>query len=488
MPKLLLGWKKGSVFLVTAAVTLFGSTLYAQDDQSISTLRQMGKAFSSIAGKASPAVVGIKAEKISVQGNMPYWFFDDPFFKHFFGQPGMPQPRQQQPQQRKIVQPVQGSGFIISDDGYILTNNHLVGEAQNVKVQLNDDREFEAKIIGADPESDVAVIKIEQKNLPFLELADSDTLEVGEWVLAIGSPFGLSHTVTAGIVSAKGRSGVGITTYEDFIQTDAPINPGNSGGPLLNLDAKVVGINTAIISRSGGNMGIGLAIPVNMAKNIYKQLSKDGKVVRGYLGISLQDVSPDLAENFELNDSNGVIVTEVMKDSAAEKAGIKTEDIITELDGKTIEDRAELMNRVALLMPGTEVELTVLRDGKKKTLKATLGERPAQAEVQAKEEQPPTTVEDIGLKVENLTDEMAERFGYQGMQGVFIAEVKQGSVADNQGMQPGMLILKVNRKEVKNIQDFYQEIKGVERGQTAVFLITDGRSRGFVTLRVPEKE
>ena len=269
-----------AVFLIL--VLICSMTVGANaDDQSVASLRTIGKAFSYIAQKTSPAVVGIQADKVYTQqlNDSPYWFFDDPhfnddFFEHFFGQPRQ---RNSQPRQRKMIQTVQGSGFIISVDGYILTNNHLVGETENVRVKLTNDKEYEAKVIGTDPETDVALIKIDAENLSYLELADSDRIEVGEWVIAIGSPFGLSHTVTSGIISAKGRSKVGITTYENFIQTDAAINPGNSGGPLLNLDGEVIGINTAIISRSGGNMGIGLAIPINMAKSISKQLKDSGK-------------------------------------------------------------------------------------------------------------------------------------------------------------------------------------------------------------------
>ncbi|MFA7485780.1 MAG: DegQ family serine endoprotease, partial [Phycisphaerae bacterium] len=414
------------------------------------------------------------------------WFFEDPFFndeifRRFFGQPF--QQRRQQPQQRRIVQPVQGSGFLISADGYIMTNNHLVGDTQNVRVQLSDNREFEAKVIGTDPESDVAVVKIDQTNLPYLELADSDALEVGEWILAIGNPFGLRHTVTAGIVSAKGRSGIGISTYEDFIQTDAAINPGNSGGPLLNLDGKVVGMSTAIISRTRENLGIGLAIPINMAKNIYDQLVKDGKVVRGYLGIHLQDLTPDLAENFGLKESKGVIVNEVIPGSPAEEAGLEFGDIVVEFNGRKIEDRADLMNRVAVLAPETEVKLLINREGKEQTITAKLGERPKRTDT---EEQTSTTLEDLGLEVKDLDDEMAARLGYEGMKGVLIVSVQQGSVASRQGIESGMLILQVNRKDVSNTRDFHRELREVKKGQTVVLLVTDGRIRRFVALRVPE--
>lgn len=472
------------------------SPVYSQDQQSISTLRQIGNAFTTIAEKTSPAVVGIKADKVYTQrsADMPYWFFEDPFFnddffERFFGRPNPRQnPQQrQQPKERKVIQPVQGSGFLISDDGYILTNNHLVGDSENVRVQLSNDKEVKAKVIGSDPESDVALIKVDEKNLPYLELADSDALQVGEWVIAIGSPFGLSHTVTAGIVSAKGRSDVGITTYEDFIQTDAAINPGNSGGPLLNLDGKAVGINTAIISRSGGNMGIGLAIPINMAKSIYEQLMSEGKVVRGYLGISLQDLTPELAENFGLKESNGAIVTSVVDDSPAAKAGVKFEDIIVEFQGKPITDSRDLMKRVALLTPGTKVELAVVRDEERKTIEVELGERPKPGEMQGTDEAP-ATVYDLGFEVQNLTPDIAERLGVESTRGIVVTDVRRGSPADLSGIEAGLVITRVGKVDVANTQEFYSEIKKVKKGETVVLLVTDGQQRRFVTLEVPEPE
>ena len=480
----------GNLVIVTVFVLfVLGACLYAQDQGSITALRQMGKAFTSIAEKTSPAVVGIKADKVYTQqqSDMPYWFFEDPFFNDDFFERFFGRPRQgpQRPQERKVVQPVQGSGFIISDDGYILTNNHLVGDAENVRVQLSDDKEFKAKVIGADPDSDVALVKIEQKGLPHLELADSNALEVGEWVVAIGSPFGLSHTVTAGIVSAKSRSGVGITTYEDFIQTDAAINPGNSGGPLLDLDGKVVGINTAIISRTGGNMGIGLAIPINMAKTVYKQLIAEGKVVRGYLGLSMQDLTPELAENFGVKESKGVVVTKVFEGSPAEKAGIKFEDVIIEFEGKGVEDSKDLMNQVAALSPGTNVNLVVIREGKKETVTVELGERPKVDEMTT--DQTPATIYDLGFDVKDLSDELADRLGYEGIEGVVVVEVRRGSAAYQKGIEPGMVIMKVGRVNVTDTKEFYGEIRKLKKGDTVVLLVTDGQQRRFVTLEVPEE-
>ncbi|MHC4152904.1 MAG: trypsin-like peptidase domain-containing protein [Planctomycetota bacterium] len=301
-----------SVFICT----VLGTAGFGEDADSIKALRNMGKAFAQIAEKTSPAVVGIKAEQVfERQGSSRYDtpfgdpFFDDDFFERFFGMPS-PRRRESEPEKREYRRPVQGSGFIISSDGYVLTNNHIVRNTEEVQVILEDGRELKADIIGTDPDSDVALIKVEEDDLPYLSLADSDALEVGEWVLAIGNPFGLSHTVTAGIVSAKGRSGIGLAAYEDFIQTDAAINPGNSGGPLINLDGEVVGMSTAIVGATG-NIGIGLAIPINMAKSVRQQLVDTGTVTRGFLGIMGEDITPEKAEMFSLDEAEGVAITQV---------------------------------------------------------------------------------------------------------------------------------------------------------------------------------
>jgi serine protease Do len=303
--------------------------------------------------------------------NNPFDLFNDEFFRRFFG-PRLPE----RGQPRKYRQTGQGSGFIVSKDGYILTNHHVVGDADRITVTLSDGREFTAKTVGTDPKSDVAVIKIEADNLPILPLGDSDALEVGEWVMAVGNPFGLSHTITVGVVSAKGRSTVGITDYEDFIQTDAAINPGNSGGPLINLTGEVVGIITAIFSRSGGYMGIGFAIPVNMAKAIQKQLVETGKVIRGSLGVNVQNLSKELAESFGLDSTDGVLIAGVTKDSPADKAGLRRGDVIVEFNGRNIENVGQFRNLVALTIPGTKIKLVLIRGGKRSDLAVKLGRIP----------------------------------------------------------------------------------------------------------------
>lgn len=484
-----------SIYVCMSLLFVFVLPAFSQDTDSIATLRQMGKAFASIAEKASPAVVGIVAEQKVSQGysrqfespfDEPFFFdpFNDDFFDYFFHRRGTPRRRSPQQVPRPVAQ--QGSGFIISADGYILTNNHLVGEAETVKVKLLDNRELEAKLIGTDPDSDVAVVKIDAKDLSFLELADSDRLEVGEWVIAIGNPFGLSHTVTAGIVSAKGRSGVGITAYEDFIQTDAAINPGNSGGPLLNLDGKVIGINTAIISQVRGNMGIGLAIPVNMAKGIYKQLIKGGKVERGSLGIWMEELTPELAKALDLDEqTKGVAITDVIKDTAADKAGLKRNDVIVEFEGKPVEKANELRNQVAQLKPGTKVELVVLRDGQKKTITAELGKK-AKEGVAGSAEQP-GTLEGLGITVQNLTDDLAERLGYEGLSGVVVTEVEQGSLAELAGITTGTLIMEVDREPVKNVKQFNEAVEKATKEGQILLLVNTGRYSRYIILKLSKK-
>jgi len=446
---------------------------FSADPDSIAALRQMGKAYSSIAEKASPAVVGLKAERTITQERQSYREspFGDDFFDFFFG----PQsPRQRSPQ-RRYREPVTalGSGFIISPDGYMLTNNHMVEGAETVNVELADGRKFVAEITGTDPDSDIAVIKIDADNLPYLELADSDALEVGEWVLAIGNPLGFSHTVTAGIVSAKGRS-VGLATIENFIQTDAAINRGNSGGPLLNLEGKVVGMNTAIYGATG-NIGIGFAIPVNMAKHAYKQLREGGSVERGFLGIGFEQLSPGVAASLGLEeDTKGVIISSVVEDSAAEKAGLKPYDIIIEFEDLPVEKSNEFLNRVAMLRPGTTVDLVVLRDGESKKFTIKLGKRPSNAEIRGNLSA--ETVQDLGFSVTNLTEELAERLGYEGESGVLVKEVVPGSQAEQAGILPGVLIKEVDRQQVHNTKEFNEEIRIARKKGRALLLIRRGNS------------
>ncbi|MBA7698737.1 Periplasmic serine endoprotease DegP [subsurface metagenome] len=463
---------------------------FAEDENSVTTLRQIGKAFASIAEKTSPAVVGLEAQRPVTREYSPFRDspfgeqfdpFEDDIFDFFFRRRS---PRQRSPQRRyRELRPVQGSGFIISSDGYILTNNHMVEGAEKIEVELADGRKFTAEVIGADRDSDVAVVKIDARSLPCLELGDSEALEVGEWVLAIGNPLGLSHTVTAGIVSAKGRSGFGLATLENFIQTDAAINFGNSGGPLINLDGKVIGINTAIYG-SSGNIGIGFAIPINMAKHAYEQLVESGTVERGFLGVMPNDLDPEMAEAFGLKDNKGVAISEVTEGSAADKAGLRHNDVILELDGKPVESADSFRNRIAMLKPGKKINLLVWRDGKRRTFTVRLDKRPSTQELTGA---PPDELEELGFSVRNLTDESAERYGYEGQSGVIVISVEPGSQAAQLGIVPGVLIKEVNLQEVKNTKQFNEAIAKARKKGRVLLLVKRDRFQYFIRLPLSGK-
>ena len=450
------------------------------------------RGFSGVAAKATPAVVFIQVEKQVPAGNMQYYFnnpfdlFGEEFSERFFGQqmPRRNMPRRKQPQQM-FKQTGQGSGFLISRDGYILTNTHVVGDVDKITVRLSDGREFLAKRIGADPKTEVALIKIETKEeLPFLAIGKPATLQIGEWVIAIGNPFGLKETLTVGVVSAKGRSNIGITDYENFIQTDAAINPGNSGGPLLNIDGEVIGINTAIFSRSGGYMGIGFAVPIDMAMRIKEQLVATGKVTRGYIGVILNpgDVTKEMAASFGRSEAGGVLIADVQKDGPADKAGIKSGDILIELDGNKIKENTSFRNDVAQILPNKKTELTVFREGKVKKVSVTVAAFPDDAQAAGGAQVNEAVLDKLGLGVEELTDDLAQQLGYDARHGVVISDVAQGSVAEEAGLRPGMLILEVNRSEVKNVQEFEKAVGKAKGGNVLVRVKT---KEGTVFLNLP---
>ncbi len=449
------------------------------DDENIELLAKTSKAIAEIVKEAMPAVVFVQVEKTVEQriapfGPDPFGMFNDPFFQHFFG----PQFRQRP---RKFKQRGQGSGFIISPDGYILTNNHVVGEADTISVKLADGRKFKAKVIGKDPQSDVAVIKINANNLPVLPLGNSDNIQVGEWVIAIGNPFGLTQTVTVGVVSAKGRSRLGITDYEDYIQTDAAINPGNSGGPLINIHGEAIGINSAIFSRSGGYMGIGFAIPINMAKAVKDQLIKNGKVIRGWLGVIIQELDEDLAKSFGLSKKEGVLIAEVAENSPAKKAGLKSGDIILKMNGQKVYDIGELRNKIALTPPGTKVTFDILREGKHKTVTVTIEEKPGTATVAASRH---GVLKQLGIVVQDLSADLAQQFGYREGQGVLVAEVEPGSLAASAGIRPGQLIEEVNRVKVHSVKEFLKALSRSEKTKRVLLKIRDGDISRYVALRI----
>lgn len=452
--------------------------VHAAEDENIALLDRSAKAFASVVKKAGPAVVHVRVEK-SVKGRgQEFDFLNDPFFERFFG-PQFRNPRQKEP--REFKQQGAGSGFIISPDGLILTNNHVVGEAETITVRLADEREFKAKVIGTDPQSDVALIKIEAENLPVLPLGDSDRLEVGEWVIAIGSPFELNQTVTVGVVSAKGRNRIGINDYENFIQTDAAINPGNSGGPLLNIHGEAIGMNTAIFSRSGGYMGIGFAIPINMAKAIQLQLEKKGKVTRGWLGVVIQDVNEELAKSFGLEKARGALISEIADKSPASESGLQKGDVIIQLDGAEVTDVSELRNKVALMVPGSKVDLLVIRDGKKKTMKITIGEQPGDMARPAGSNGD-DSLQNMGLTLQNLTEELAGQFGYSPDQGVLIVEVESGSPAERAGLKPGQLIEEVEQQRVRNLKELRKVLDKAKPDDKVLLFVRAGEYGQYVVL------
>ncbi len=471
---------RGFILLV-----LVGGPVHASQD-GIESLRQTSKAFASVAREVSPSVVFIQVES-KVSGSSASQFsspFGDDFLRHFFGLPQLPDtPRYNPPKSERRIMG-QGSGFvfsgkkgILSDKTYVMTNNHVVENADKISVKFLDGREFDAKVTGADAQSDVAVIEIKVSGVPALSLADSSTLEVGEWVVAIGNPFGLSHTLTVGVVSAKGRTSVGISDYEDFIQTDAAINPGNSGGPLVNLEGEVVGMNTAIFSRSGGYMGIGFAIPSNLVKTIADQLIDKGEVTRGYLGIVIQPLTSDLAKSFDVDVGQGILVAEVSKDSPAEKAGLHAGDVIVGYRGKPVNDVGAFRNQVSLTAPGSKEEVAIVRKGDRKTLHVTIGKLTKDKLMAMGPEQ---STSEIGLTVQTVTKDLAEQFNVKPGEGVIVTAVDPGSVAALAGIRPGTVILQVNRKPVKNAEAFRQAIKNTEDKRVLLLISVDGAQRFIV--------
>jgi serine protease Do len=460
--------------LLAAGVAAAGAGVEAK---SVSVLEETGSAFSQIAKEALPAVVFVRVES-TVEVSVPRYHYYDPFGE-FFGRRS-PHGGQGDPETRKYQQSGQGSGFIISRDGYILTNDHVVKNADTITVILGDGRKFEAVVVGSDPKTEVALIKIEDEaDLPFLELGDSDALAVGEWVLAAGNPFGLSQTITAGIVSAMERSEVGITEYADFIQTDAAINPGNSGGPLLNIHGEVVGINTAIYSQSGGYMGIGFAIPINQAVAVKDQLIEHGRVRRSVLGIFIQEVDEALAENFGLEDSGGILISQVMEDSSAEEAGLQSGDIILELNGEVAGKIGSFRSRVAAVPPDTTVELSIFRNGEYINVEAVT--KAMDDDIGRSAGWTSTVLEKLGFRVQDLDEETVKQLGGKKA-GVMIAEVEEGGIAWKAGLRHGNIVRSVNRVGVENAEQFNRVMESAAGDNAVLLLVADGRGARFVLL------
>jgi serine protease Do len=431
-----------------------------------------------IAEKTVASVVNIASEKVIRNEGGPQLspFFSDPFFRRFFGAPFE---GPQIPHERR--QKSLGSGVIVSGEGIVLTNNHVVEKADKIQVTLADEREFEAKIVGTDPKSDVAVLQLlgEIKDLEIAEFGDSSRLRLGDVVLAIGNPFGVGQTVTMGIISAKGRANVGIVDYEDFIQTDAAINPGNSGGALINTEGRLVGINTAIISRSGGYQGVGFAIPSNMAKTIMESLIKHGKVVRGWLGVAIQDVDQDLAEAMNLKNTKGVLISDVTGDSPAQRAGLNRGDVVLKVDGEVVDSTGKLRNLISIAGPDNKVKLEILRDGETKEVEVTLAQMPANLGGVAEIEPDEGVLGGLKLGAVNPVNKDKFELPEKLNKGVVVLEVDRGSPAARAGFRPGDVILELNRKPIKSVNEFtqmYKKAKGrilllVHRRGSTMFLV-----------------
>lgn len=437
-------------------------------------------AFVELSKHLKPAVVNISSKqteggKPSV-GRSPFGEENDPFqefFDRFFGGRGG----------RKRQRPSLGSGFIIHSTGYIVTNNHVVEGATEIKVTMANQEELDATLVGRDPKTDLALIKVKSaKPLPTVPFGSSDTLEVGEWVLAIGNPFGLGHTVTSGIVSAKGRI-IGAGPYDDFIQTDASINPGNSGGPLFNMRGEVIGINTAIVA---GGQGIGFAIPINLAKEVLLQLHDKGSVTRGWLGVAIQRIGPDLLKAFSLEDAHGALVADVMSDGPAAKANLQRGDVIIGFNGAKVQDSTELPRMVAAMAPGTKVQLEIIRGGKKMTIPVTLGTLPEEKEEVAKL-QPSDVEENLGLRVEGITPELARSLRLDNPKGVMVSQVAPDSPAAEAGIRRGDVIREINRQPVTDVESYNEATAHIAPNAPALFLLERRGSSHYVALK-PGKE
>lgn len=480
--------------------------LTAQEKQAVSQAHALSDAFRASAERVLPAVVTIqhttesKLVKREMRpgmkgrgGTLPKELQDDPLLRRFFGEDGFPgfPGMDELPEMRSLPQSSSGSGVIIDKSGIVLTNNHVVGGGGKVMVKLHDGREFEATDVKTDPNTDIAVIKIKASgDLPTAVLGDSDKVQIGDWVLALGQPFGLEDTVTAGIISAKQRS-VAITKHAEFLQTDAAINPGNSGGPLVNLEGEVVGINTAINSTSGGNQGIGFSVPVNVAKWVSSQLLKDGKVHRAYLGVGIQPVTQELAGQFGLKTPGGALVTEVFPDSPAAKAGIQPQDVIVEFAGQPITHSAQLPAIAGRSTIGSQQPIVVLRDGKRVELTMTVREQPANYGIrttgdesgEGSPSESPQSFDKLGLEVAPLSADVAKQLGMQDSSGVVITSVQDGSPAAKAGLEPGMAITQVGRKMVKTAADFEAGVQGADLKKGVLLLVRTALGSRFVVVR-----
>lgn len=443
-------------------------------------LNRMSKSLSEVGETAKPSVVNISTTTTVDVGEQPFGeFFNDPLFKKFFGDNLDSMPK------RKFKSSSLGSGVIVSRDGYILTTYHVVQNAEEIKITLNDKREFKGKVIGSDPQTDIAVIKIEAKELPAVRMGNSGSAKAGDVVVAIGNPFGLNQTITMGIVSAVGRVNIGISEYEDFIQTDAAINPGNSGGALVNTNGDLIGINTAIFSTSGGFMGIGFAIPSNVANSIAQSIIKQGKVIRGWLGVTVQDLTPELAKSFGIKKEQGALVTDVMKGSPAEKAGLRRGDLVTEFEGKPVENSATLRNMVAAIAPGKTVKLRVVREGRDETITATTGEFPVKKPAAKKSEPKKSEYNNAlkGVNVQEVAPDLRESLNLPGeIKGVIVVNVAEDSPARDT-LTKGDVIQEINRRPISGLKDYEAIASKIGPGESVLLLVYRGGAHVYVSIK-----
>jgi serine protease Do len=475
-----------SMLGVCAGLAAVQAEAYEGAEQGLEQLQQISDAFASVAAKVNPAVVAIVTEKtVRAVARDPFGGTPHPF-EQFFG------PRDFQ-RQEDAPRKGQGSGIIVryGDGYYILTNNHVIKDADEIQIELADERYFDAEIVGADSLSDLAVLRVDADDLPAVPLGDSDELKVGQWVLAVGNPFGLEHTVTSGIVSALGRGRFSIHEYGSFIQTDAAINPGNSGGPLVNLRGEVVGINTAIVSSRSSrredaqSAGLGFSIPVNLARDVLGQLVEHGEVRRGLLGVGIKDVDPVLAEALGMENTQGVLIEAVVQDGAADKAGVKQGDVIVEVDRQPVGNTTELKSRIGATPPGTRVELRLIRDGKEKKINVVLDQLTKDSF--AVRPLTPYSEGKLGLTVQELPPELARRLGYEGENGVLITQVSRSSVAARQGLQRGDLIQEIERRPVETLEDYEEALEEIEDGDAFLMVVRRAKDTTYVALRMPEE-
>jgi serine protease Do len=461
------------IMTITVPTVHYGETICFAADR-------IPGSFSDLVKKVSPSVVNVsvvKTTQITQQFTSPFGENDpfNDFFKRFYGD-RLPKNYRQ----RGV-----GTGFIIDKDGYILTNNHVVEGADEISVTLPNKIKYTAKVIGRDSKTDLALIKIDgARDLMPIMLGDSDKMEVGDWVVAIGNPFGLDNTVTAGIISAKYRRNLGTSSYEDYLQTDASINQGNSGGPLVNTNGEVIGINSAIYSQSGGSVGIGFAIPINMAKDLLPQLKK-GKIIRGWLGVMIQTITPDLQNKLGLKDAKGALVGDVTDGGPADKAGLRTGDVIVAFDNKEVSDSNELPMMVAATSVGKNVKLEILRNGEKKVLDVKIGElKESEEKTSATKGSESNVKNDLGFNAGDITPELAEQFELTDKSGVIILEVDNGSPAEEAGLQAGDIVAEIDREKMTSLSQFNKKIKGYKPGDTILFLVKREGSSMFFTLKV----